>query len=97
MVDEVEFAEPAAFGTALITFGRWQQIASDALLVLDEQDALRVDLHVDGGPFEIAEERIEEDVRVEGHPTRIGISLTAPVEKVTVQVTILSATAGGAC
>ena len=88
--DEVEFAKPTAFGTALVTFAKWRQIESDAVLVYDGDEAVRINLSVEGGPFEISAEQIEEDVRVEGYPTRIGINLQEPAEQATIQTIITS-------
>ena len=67
---------------------QWEQIAPNTVLVFDEEDAVRVDLRVEGGPFEIVEEQIKEDVRVEGYPTRIGINLKECVKQAVIAATI---------
>jgi len=43
---------------------------------------------VGGGPFEIVAEQIKEDVRAEGHPTRIGINLEECVKQAVIAATI---------
>jgi hypothetical protein len=79
VTDHVRFASPQTFGTALITFGRWSQAGPNALIVQDGESAVRVELEVEGPGCELSAETIDEDVRTDTKPTRIGINLTAPV------------------
>jgi hypothetical protein len=86
--DEVEFEEPAAFGTALVTFGRWKQTAPASLLVYDTLAAVDVTVAVEGGTWTATSETIDEDVIAPGRPTRIGIDLAEPVSRAVIELTI---------
>ena len=89
VTDEVELRAPATFGTALITFGEWAQVAPDVVRVRTGGETLHVHLEVSGAPFEIAAEEIEEDVRAETRPTRIGIRFVGAVTNATIRATIV--------
>ncbi len=91
VTDEVVFSKPCEFGTALVTFDKWQEISPSALKVQDGQEALRVDITVSGGDFEIRFETIREDLSARKEPTRLGISLTRPVTRAVISVTIAPA------
>jgi hypothetical protein len=82
---------PLAFGSAIITFDRWQQIADDAFLVFNDREALEVRVDARGAAFEFAEEIIAEELSSKRQPRRIGINLTAPVTNATVTLTIRKA------
>jgi hypothetical protein len=86
--DEVEFSQPAAFGTALLTLGRWKQTGPRSLLVYDTLSAVQVDIAVQGAPWAVKAEQIDEDVFTPGQPTRIGIDLAEPVTRAAVELTI---------
>ena len=83
--DEVEFDRPREFGTALITLGRWSRDGA-ALMVEDGGEAVRVDVSTDGPVFSARGELIEEDVPRK--PTRIGLSLTTPVQRARIEMKI---------
>ena len=93
VTDAVTFREPQPFGAALITFGRWRQAGPGRLVVLDGADALCVDLRVTGGEVTIRAEIIEEDVRADTRPTRIGIDLDGPVVEAVLELVITPARA----
>ena len=95
VTDEVAFEEPQEFGTALITFGRWKQLGPTSLLVYDTEEAVRVDIQVEGSPFSIQSEELQEDVRSNAPPVRIGIELTRPVTAATVTTVITPVEPGG--
>lgn len=86
VADRVEFASPQTFATALITRGAWKRADDGSLLVQDGGEAVRVEISVTSGEFEIKAEKIEEDARVK--PTRLGIHLTKPVTDATVTMMI---------
>ncbi|NOZ21895.1 MAG: hypothetical protein GXP25_12505 [Planctomycetes bacterium] len=88
VTDAVEFAEPKDFGTAIITLGRWKETEPGKLLIYDTEEAVRVDIRVDGAEFAIKAEEIKEDVHTPTLPTRIGIDLKKPVTTATVTLTI---------
>lgn len=84
--DQVRFAEPTTFGTALITQNRAHRVSADTLAVYDETHALAIQVEVTGSPWDYACEEIENP----GRPTpfRLGISLTEPVREARIRVTI---------
>jgi hypothetical protein len=86
VTDVVEFAQPAAFGTALITKGKWEKQADGSLTVRDGKSAVRVEIDTGGAEWKLEPEEIVENAPVK--PTRLGISLVAPVAKATITVKI---------
>ncbi len=86
--DEVEFSTPQRFETALITWGQWDRVSDDELVLRDDRDAVRVKIDAAGHPFEIKSETLDEDVRSRTKPVRIGIALKSPVQKGVVILTI---------
>jgi hypothetical protein len=88
VTDEVVFSKPCDFGTALITFDKWQQLSDSSLVIRDQDKALRVDIEVTGADFEIKPETIEEDLSGRRLPTRLGVNLTKPVLRAVVSLTI---------
>ena len=88
VTDEVVFSKPCDFGTALITFDKWQQLSGSSLMIRDQDKALRVDIEVTGADFKIQPETIEEDLSGNRLPTRLGINLTRPISRAVVRLTI---------
>jgi hypothetical protein len=96
VTDEVVFSKPCDFGTALITFDKWQQLSDSSLVIRDQDRALRVDIEVTGADpsttlrtgFKIKPETIKEDLSGRRLPTRLGINLTKPVLRAVVSITI---------
>jgi hypothetical protein len=86
VTDEVAFAAPQAFGTALITLGQWEQAAEKQLVVRDSGQAVRVTIDATG-PAKIAAEEIKEDSY--GQPIRLGIDMAEPVTHATIKMTIV--------
>jgi len=89
--DEVEFAEPSSFGTALVTYGDWRREKDGSLIVTDEKESVRVEIDTGGEAYEIHPERIEADVRSERKPLRLGIDLTRAIESARIEVRIAPA------
>jgi len=85
VTDEMAFATPQAFGTALITDGQWRQMGEHELAVWDLDQAVRVEIGATGA-VKIAAEEIKEDCN--GHPIRIGIDMAEPVTEASITVTI---------
>jgi hypothetical protein len=88
VTDEVVFSKPCDFGTALITFDKWQQLSDSSLVIRDQDKALRVDIEVTDADLKIIPETIEEDLSGNRLPTRLGINLTKPVLRAVVSITI---------
>ncbi len=88
VTDEVTFDRPAVFATALVTFGRWEKVDETTILVYDTEEAVRVTVDTDGLPFSVRPERIEEDVRADHPPLRLGIELARPVREAAIRLRI---------
>jgi hypothetical protein len=92
LTDEVVFLKPCNFGTALITFDKWQQLSSSSLVIRDQDKALRVNIEIsDADPstgFKIQPETIEEDLSTRSLPTRLGINLAQPIRHAVLTLTI---------
>ena len=88
VTDEAAFVRAKEFETALITMGKWKRLNAKSLIVRDENEALRVDIEVTGGEFEIHAEKIKENVRAESLPIRLAVRLNKPVRKAMVTVKI---------
>jgi hypothetical protein len=88
VTDEAVFSKPCDFGTALITFDKWQQLSDSSLVIRNQDKALRVDIEVKGADFKIRSKTIEEDLSGRRLPVRLGINLTRPVLHAVVNVTI---------
>ncbi len=91
VTDEVKFSEPKSFGTALITFDKWKKVGENSLLVYDSQKAVRVDIEIEGGEFEITAEEIKEDMPNKVLPIRLGINITKPVTEAVIKMKITPA------
>lgn len=90
--DEVAFATPQTFETALITWGEWKKISDREISVRDGDSEVRVTIATGALPFAIRSETLEEDVRTKRKPVRLGIALISPVEHAIVTLTITPGT-----
>ena len=93
VTDEVLFSKPCHFGTALITFDRWERPDVNTLLVYDEDEKLRIDITVTAdreshGDFEIEGVSIKENLKTGTFPTRLGINLQRPVRRAKISLRI---------
>jgi hypothetical protein len=86
VTDTVEFEEPQAFGTALITFDPWKSLDSRRLQVGEGPNALDIEITVGGGDVKITSEEIHEDLPENRIPVRVGIDLSRPAKKATIRV-----------
>jgi len=90
VIDEFAFAQAETFETALLTFGRCEQLSSRVLQITDGAEAVRVEISVpDNIPLDIRAEPIREDLVARRTATRIGLRLKEAVRdgKVTVVIT----------
>ena len=88
VTDEVAFTRPKSFETALITWGKVENISDDELLISDDFGAVRVTVDTGGQPFKVSEEVIDEDVPTDKKPTRIRIALKSAVTEARIRTTI---------
>jgi len=88
VTDTVEFTSPAAFGTALITFESWRELAPGVYEVGLGAEGVRVTVAVEGAGWTLQPEVLREDLPGRRQPTRLGIVLSAPVRRATIRVVI---------
>jgi hypothetical protein len=91
VADDVVFKSPQAFGTAMITFGRWQKLGQDRLRIEDGGEAVEVVIQATGGDMVIKADDIHEDLPAKRTPIRIGIDFAKPVAKGSIAVRITPA------
>ena len=77
IVDAVRFAEPQTFSTPLVTYRKAFRRDKSTWFLYDAKRCVRVDVSVEGGVWELEEEEIENAGRKS--PTRLAVSLAAPV------------------
>lgn len=85
--DAVEFSTPSTFEGALITFERHRERAAGQLTVGTGDSALRVQVD-SSAPWKLRPETIEENLPGGKKPTRLGLTLDAPVTSARVTVTV---------
>jgi len=89
VTDVVEFAEPQAFETALVTLGEWRKVEDGVLSVRWRGKGVRVGIEAEGGRVDVAAQTIREDVRAPALPTRIAVRFAEPVRRgrITLRIT----------
>jgi hypothetical protein len=86
--DEIKFAAPENFESALITWGKIRSISENELEIADGEDAVRVTIDTQGRAFHLKQETIDEKVSSQRQPVRLGIALDAKVSTATVTLRI---------
>ncbi len=86
--DEIQFASPETFESALITWGTIRKVSANELEIADGEDAVRVAIDTQGRAFELKQETIDENVDSKRKPVRLGIALTPKVSTATVTLRI---------
>lgn len=89
VTDDFAYDKPQAFGTALITYGKWTKLAPNELRIEGQHEGLRVTIDAGGLAFEIKDEQIVENNGRPIHPTRIGINLLEPQDRGKISLTIV--------
>lgn len=84
VTDEVVYARPELFETALITFADWHPAPDGSVIIGDADGAIRVTVETDAGALDFAHEVIRES----STPTRLSWRLTQPVAQATVRLVI---------
>ncbi len=86
ITDRVEFSQPEAFETALVTFDRMQRRSAGELVFYDQRASVVVEVRASGGDLTFREEDIENPGRPTPH--RIAAAFTKPVLNAEVCFTI---------
>lgn len=81
IADEATFNTPAAFETAVTTFGTVEAIGENTLRFTENTQSVDLQIDTDGQPFEIQETLIPQKLACGKQGRRVGIVLTQPVEK----------------
>ena len=89
--DEVKFARPEAFETALVTWGKIKTVNATTLEITDGDSTLRVTIDTQGRIFRLKQETIDEDVDTKRKPIRVGIALDEKITAATVTLRIVPA------
>jgi hypothetical protein len=92
--DEAGFGTPQKFESALITWGKWQQVSTNTVEIRDGADAVCVTIDTRGQAFKVRSETINEDVTSRSKPVRIAIALEAPSTNAFVGLRIAPVAAG---
>ncbi len=88
VTDHVTFKSPQAFGTALITLGKWSQVDASHLQIEDGKQAATVSIQA-SGPIKVEPTVIKEDAPVT--PTRLGLNLAENTTDATITLVIMPA------
>jgi hypothetical protein len=91
VIDEVEFSRPEDFGIALITLQKWMQFDANRLKIGEGEDAVQVEIVVEGGEIRLDPQEIKEDTPEHLEPVRLGLEFTKPVKKAKITTTITPA------
>jgi hypothetical protein len=95
VTDEVEFKEPQAFGSALITFGQWRSLSGgNRIRVGDASAGVEVGVEGVGGNLIVKAEEIRENLTIKQTPIRIGLNLDKPVTRGRIRLSIRPSEAG---
>ncbi len=95
VIDEADFSEPTAYGSAVVTLSRWRENGPGAFVVDEKGFAATVTTTIERA--EPADARIENKVEPitgflqypETKPVRLGMNLTLPVTHVTLRTRIV--------
>jgi hypothetical protein len=88
VTDEVEFASPQTFGTALVTFSPPRKIDGRRLAIGDGAAAVLVEATAGDAGIKVREEELHEDVHSPRLPVRLGIDVAQPVTRAKLALTI---------
>lgn len=88
VTDEVEFATPQAFETALITYAPERRVENNSIRIGSSDAAVAVEVDAGDAEFTVNQQEIDEDVHGSRLPVRLGIELTQPVAKAKIVLTI---------
>jgi hypothetical protein len=95
IVDDVEFAEPRAFGTAFVTNSAWREHGPGAFVVSEGGVALNVVVEAEGGELNARSEPVTAPRHKPGiAPIRLGYDFREPVRAARIKTTITVQDAG---
>jgi hypothetical protein len=86
--DEVSFAAPENYESALITWGAVNRISDNVLEISDGNGTVRVNIDTQGQPFHLRQEAIHENTENHRTPIHLGIVLDDKISSVTITMKI---------
>jgi Heparinase II/III-like protein len=86
--DVVRFVAPENFESALITWGKVQQMGENELEISDGGGAVTVEIDTQGHPYHLRQETINEDTENGRKPVHLGIVLDDKISEATVTLKI---------
>jgi Heparinase II/III-like protein len=86
--DEISFAEPENYESALITWGTIQRIGDNELEISDGGGTVRVKIDAQGHPFHLRQEAIHENTENHRTPIHLGIVLDDKISSATITLKI---------
>ena len=91
ITDQVSFASPQAFGTALTTYGEAREEKPGVWIVTSKGQSLRAEISTSGNqPFTVTDEVLKDEARA-GKVRRLGINLNSPAAEATISIKITTA------
>lgn len=88
VTDTVEFTEPSAFETALITFEQWRQLKSGVFAVGEGSAAVQVAVTTGGEPWQFRSEVLPDELPGKKQARRLGLAFARPVTKASLTLRI---------
>jgi hypothetical protein len=92
ITDDFEFSTAETFGSALITFSPWREIAPGLLEIGTGNDRIHVRVETEGGNVAVTATTITENLPGGRQPTRLGLDFTQPLARGRLRVTVTRAT-----
>jgi hypothetical protein len=86
--DDIAFATPENFESALITWGAITRTGDNELEISDDDSAVRVTIDTQGRPFHLRQETIDENTENKRKPLHLGIVLDDKISSATVTLRI---------
>lgn len=91
VTDQVEFAAPQAFGTALVTYGEAKEEKPGIWTITQNGETVRVEISAGGLPFTVTNEVLKDESRV-GKVNRLGIDLKSPAAAAAIMMKVTPVT-----
>ncbi|MEZ0298731.1 MAG: acetylxylan esterase [Candidatus Methylacidiphilales bacterium] len=92
VTDNVTFATPEAFGTALITLGTAQEVSKGVYLIMRKNECIQIEIDTNGLAYTVKDEIIPEKLKSgDDKVRRLGIELQQPATNAAIRIRITPA------
>jgi hypothetical protein len=88
VADAMRATRPVAFETALMTFGEWEHVSDNIIVVRKADTAVRVEIGTNGQPCDVVAEELQEHIHGPLQPVRIAVRLREKVSEADVRIHI---------